>query len=278
MLRPNASFAHLSKLRLVAVLSGVVVLLWTALAVAFQPPPLRGHVVDTAGALTPEEARRLDGKLDSARQSKGFAVVVFITRSLEGETIEDVSYKTAKAWGVGAKGVDDGVVLVVAPTERKLRIETGKGVGGALTDLECAHIIRDTIGPKMKEGKTYAAVDAGTDRILAALVSGTAGGRSAPAKATPSKTNSGYEQGIGIAIFGGSIAFFLLLLAVVRRFTKRRGWSGHGDSTWTASSYDTSSSWSSSDSSWSSSDYSSSDSSYSGGGGDFGGGGSSGDY
>src|ERR1700679_3844186 len=123
--------------RLVAALAALVALVALAFpAFAFTPPALHGHVVDTAGALTAEEVAALDAKLDAVRQRSGFAVVAFVVGSLEGEPIDDVAYTTFNTWRVGEKGLDNGVLLVVAPNERKTRIETGKGVGGAPTDLQ----------------------------------------------------------------------------------------------------------------------------------------------
>lgn len=161
-----------------------------AQAATWTPPPLNGHVVDTARALTQDEARALDLKLDAARKQTGFAVVVLILPQLpEGLTIEDVGYAAGNAWGVGSKAGDDGVLLINAVAERKLRIETGKGVGGGLTDIESSHINREVIGPLLKEGRTYDAMNAGTDAILKALVENTPDGKSQSGmgKQTPSQ-------------------------------------------------------------------------------------------
>jgi uncharacterized protein len=93
-------------------------------------------VVDTAGALTASEREALDSKLDQVRLQTGLAVVVFYPGSLDGENVEDVAYQAFNQWGVGQKGKDNGVLLVLAKNERKVRIETGKGVGGELTDIQ----------------------------------------------------------------------------------------------------------------------------------------------
>ncbi len=136
---------------------------------AYTPPPLVGHVVDVPGALTASERSALDAKLDHARKSKGPAVAVLVVGPLDGTPIEDVAYQTFNTWAVGASGKDDGVLLVVAPSDRKIRIETGKGVGGALTDVQSSHINREIIGPALAKGDTYGALDRGTDAILSAL-------------------------------------------------------------------------------------------------------------
>src|SRR5262245_36716842 len=135
------------RLRFLAWVFAVVALLWAPLAHAFVPPRMSGHVVDTAGVLSPEQVMRLEHKLERARRETGFAVVVFVPASLEGESIADVAYTTFNTWKIGSAKGDDGVLLVIAPKEHETRIETGKGVGGALTDLQSSHINRDVIGP-----------------------------------------------------------------------------------------------------------------------------------
>ena len=128
-------------------------LLWVFPALAaYTPPPLVGHVVDVPGLLSGAERASLDRKLDQARKTRGYAVVVLVAGPLEGTPIEDVAYDTFNTWGVGEKGKDDGVLLVVAPHDRKIRIETGKGVGGALPDLAVSRINREIIGPGLAAG------------------------------------------------------------------------------------------------------------------------------
>src|SRR4051794_33772849 len=86
-----------------AMLLALATLLWTVTAAAFTPPKLEGHVVDTAGVLTAEQVLRLDAKLERARIEKGFAVVVFLPKSLGDESIDDVAYTTFNTWKVGSK-------------------------------------------------------------------------------------------------------------------------------------------------------------------------------
>lgn len=135
----------------------------------YVPPPLVGHVVDVPGLLGAGQRNALDQKLDRARKNHGPAVVVLVAGPLDGTPIEDVAYEAFNQWGVGAQGKDDGVLLVVAPSDRKIRIETGKGVGGALTDVQTSQINREIIGPALAAGDTYGALDRGTDAILEAL-------------------------------------------------------------------------------------------------------------
>jgi uncharacterized protein len=162
-----------------------------ARAATWTPPPLKGHIVDQAGALTELEARQLDRKLDRARKQSGFAIVVLLLPQLpEGLSIEDVGYQAGNAWGVGSKSGDDGVIVIASLGDRKVRIETGKGVGGALTDLQSSHIDREVIGPLLKEGHTYEAIDRGVEAILKELRENTPGGTSDPGR-DPSASRRG---------------------------------------------------------------------------------------
>jgi uncharacterized protein len=170
---------------------------------AFTPPPLNGHVVDTAGKLTDADIRYLDQKLDRLRRKTGFAIVAFVVGSLEGETIDDVAYKAFNAWEIGEKGRDNGVLLVIAPSDRKVRIETGKGVGGALTDLQSNDIIRGRINPLLQQDRFREAVDQGTTAIARTLVKGSPEDKpSAPpsARERPSLMNTLMLIGLGILV------------------------------------------------------------------------------
>jgi uncharacterized protein len=175
-------------------------------ATAWTPPPLNGHVVDTANALTRDQARALDLKLDSARKQTGFAIVVLILPQLpDGLTIEDVGYQAGNTWGVGSAKGDDGVLLINSVAEHKLRIETGKGVGGALTDVASSHINRDVIGPLLKEGRTYDAMNAGTDAILKELVDNTPGGKSEAGQGAQKSTKQPGKGGGKSAVESASL-------------------------------------------------------------------------
>lgn len=153
-------------------------------AEAFVPPAITGHVTDTAHALSESERLALDKKLEDYRLCSTNEVAVLITDSLQGGNVEDAAYTTFNTWKVGKAGADNGVLLVIAPTERQIRIETGKGVGGQLTDVESFHIIRDAIKPELKANHTFSAVDQGTNAIGSAL----GGCTMAPADQTVSTT------------------------------------------------------------------------------------------
>jgi uncharacterized protein len=256
---------------------------WCVSAEAYTPPPIRGHVTDMTGKLSPADITELNAKLSRFRAETTHEVAILLIPSLGGESIEDVAYDTFKEWKIGQKGADNGVLLVIAPGDRKVRIETGKGIGGALTDLQASQIIRTKIGPRLKEEKFREALEDGSDAILEALKSEPgAAKKPPPAELEKARKSELLSEILGM-LFGVFFVFGIggwVLWNAMRGSRKgvREGCASGGTTTESRSGSDYSSS--SSDYSSSSSDYSSSssDSSYSGGGGESGGGGSSDSY
>ena len=155
---------------LLALLCALALLLVGARAEAkYAPPPIAGHVTDAAGRLTPAEIASLDEKLANYRRCSSNHIAVFFPRSLEGNSIEDVAFITFNTWKIGEGKEDNGVLLVLATNERKVRIETGKGVGGELTDVASSHILRDDVNPNLKADRFFAAADRATTSIAKAL-------------------------------------------------------------------------------------------------------------
>jgi uncharacterized protein len=147
--------------------------LWLALLALAAPasaqtfPVNNGSpVVDQADILRPEQEFDLKSKSEAlfAQSKRAFAVVT--VKSLEGRPIEDYGYRLGRAWGLGQKGKDDGVILLVAPNERKVRIETGYGARVFLTDAVSSVIIREAILPKFKVGDYGGGIEAGADQII----------------------------------------------------------------------------------------------------------------
>ena len=129
-------------------------------------PPLQGRVQDLTETLTAEEKTILEQKLADFEKTKGSQVVVLIVPSTEEEAIEQFSIRVAEAWKIGRKGVDDGVILLVAKSDKKLRIEVGYGLEGALPDAICKRIIDEQIVPRFRAGKFAEGITAGVDSIL----------------------------------------------------------------------------------------------------------------
>ena len=123
-------------------------------------------MVDQADLLRPEQEVDLTSKLAALEAQSGRQLVVATVRSLEGRPIEDYGYRLGRAWGIGAEGKNDGVVLLVAPNERKVRIETGYGARVFLTDAVSSVIIRNAITPRFKAGDFAGGIGAGVDAII----------------------------------------------------------------------------------------------------------------
>jgi len=143
-----------------------------SLAVALDFPALSGRVVDEAGLLPAAERQSLENTLAAHEQATTNQVVVVTLNSLQGTTIEDFGYQLGRHWGIGQEGKDNGVLLIVAPNERKVRIEVGYGLEGVLTDAASKLIIENAIVPNFKQGLFAAGIVEGTDAILSALGGG----------------------------------------------------------------------------------------------------------
>lgn len=129
---------------------------------------LTGRVVDAAGLLSDAEERILTAKLAALEAHDGAQFVVVTTPSLRGEDINSYSINLARTWGLGSKDRNDGLMLLVAPNERRLRIEVGRGLEKTLPDELCGQIIRDVITPRFRQGDMARGIDAGVDALIAA--------------------------------------------------------------------------------------------------------------
>ncbi|MDE2562453.1 MAG: TPM domain-containing protein [Sphingomonadales bacterium] len=141
-----------------------------AAARVVAPLELTGRVVDDAHLLSAVEAQALDAKLAAIEKTAGPQFVVVTTPSLEGRDIADYSLALGNGWGVGDRTRNDGVLLVVAPNEQRVRIEVGKGLEKTLPDELCAQFIREIIVPHFKRGDFAGGITAGVDRIDAVLL------------------------------------------------------------------------------------------------------------
>jgi uncharacterized protein len=129
-------------------------------------PPLSGRVVDQTGTLSSGEVAALTQTLKDLETRKGSQIAVLIVPTTDQESIEQFSIRVAEAWKIGRKKIDDGALLVVAKNDRRLRIEVGYGLEGALTDATARRIIDEDITPKFKSGDFAGGISAGVDRII----------------------------------------------------------------------------------------------------------------
>lgn len=248
-----------------------IALLAAQTAVA-QPafPPLTGRVVDAADVIPPDVEQRIEGKLAGLESQSRRQLVVATIPSLQGYDIADYGYQLGRAWGIGSKERNDGALLIVAPAERKLRIEVGYGLEGVLTDGLSSLIINQTIVPAFKAGNMPAGIEAGADALIRQL--------SLPEDQARLAAQQAEAAPEGDPMFGVFFAFIFflvfvapLLRAVMFRRRKRYGPGGLG-SVILWNTLDTLGN------ARSSSGGGFSGGGFSGGGGSFGGGGSSGSW
>ena len=128
-------------------------------------PALRARVTDLTATLDVEQKSTLEKTLAAFEAKKGAQIAVLMVPTTEPETVEQYAVRVEEVWKLGRKGVDDVVLLVIAKNDRKLRIEVGYGLEGALTDAVAKRIIADDIVPRFKQGDFYGGVTAGVDRI-----------------------------------------------------------------------------------------------------------------
>jgi uncharacterized protein len=144
-----------------------LLLCWAFAAFAdIAVPPLVGRVVDQTATLSSDDVASLNQLLRDFEARKGSQVAVLIVPTTNPESIEQYSIRVAEVWKIGRKKIDDGVVLVVAKNDRKLRIEVGYGLEGALTDVTAKRIIDEYITPRFRSGDFSGGISAGVNQIL----------------------------------------------------------------------------------------------------------------
>ncbi len=146
----------------------VGLLLFNLTAFGLDVPPLKRHVTDLAGILTPSELNRLEENLIAFENETSNQIAVLIINSLEGEPIEQYSIRVADQWKLGTADRDNGVLLLIAVQDHQMRIEVGYGLEGVLTDLISSQIIRNVIAPEFNKGNYYTGIDQGLRAIMMA--------------------------------------------------------------------------------------------------------------
>jgi uncharacterized protein len=189
-------------------------------------PPLQARVTDTIGMLTPAQRSTLENVLKEQEDRTGNQIAVLLMGSTAPESIEQFSIRVADAWKLGRKGVDDGVILLVArdntPALRRLRIEAGRGVQGSLTDAQSHRILDEVIAPHFRQNDYYGGLSAGVSAIAALIDK-----ENLPAPA-PQAQQASQDEGIG-----SWLPFLLFaLFFIVPMFTRGRRRSRLGGNDW----------------------------------------------
>jgi uncharacterized protein len=136
---------------------------------ALDFPPLTGRVVDQANVMTPESRSELETKLKDLEDKSGIQLVVATVRSLQGGDIETYANELFRTWKLGQAQKNNGVLLLIAPNEHKVRIEVGYGLEGTLTDALSSVIISSAIVPRFKTGDFSGGISRGVDGIISVL-------------------------------------------------------------------------------------------------------------
>ena len=231
-------------------------------------PPLTGRVVDQANILDASARSRLDGKLAALEAKTTTQLVVVTLGSLQGYDIADYGYQLGRHWGIGQKGTNNGVMLIVAPAEHKVRIEVGYGLEGDLTDAVTRLIIANAILPRFRAGDVAGGTERGVDDIIQVLSGDAADFKKRAAEQADRSVGAGNPGSLVLVLLFVLLWWWMYSRGMRRgRFASRRssgwrfppmggGWSGGG---WSGGG-------------------SSGGGGFSGGGGSFGGGGSSGSW
>jgi uncharacterized protein len=240
-------------------------------------PPLTGRVVDDAHVLSAGTIRRLDAELAQLEAQTGHQLVVATVPDLQGYEIEDYGYQLGRTWALGKKGVNDGVILLVAPKERKVRIEVGYGLEPVLTDALTSVILQTKVLPQFKQGRIEQGIVDGAEAIIQqlALPADQAQAAAAQAAERPKVRQNG-PSAAHIPIVFIIIVVFWLLTTILRGFGGRGGRGGSG--LWWLLPLLLSSGGRRDGGGWGGGGGGGGGGGFSGGGGSFGGGGSSGNW
>lgn len=203
-------------------------------ALAFEAPAFQGDVLDETGTLSTEEQDTLRQRIRALRENSGVWAAVYVTKGLQGDSIENATVSIFEKWKLGQKGKDNGVLVLVVPSERKVRIEVGYGLEGSLTDVFCKRLIENVYKPAFRDQRFADGLMQGFD-AMALAVKG-----EAPALAPPDGAaeppQPELDGALASRLFGLTVMFNLLpaaLYALAWRYGRSKGRT-KGNSLWNA--------------------------------------------
>ena len=203
-------------------LSFLLLLIASFLALAIEVPPLRGRVNDYAGVMSQDQVRALESQLAQFEQETGHQIAVLTIPTLDGEDIEGFSIRVAENWKIGKKGFDNGVILLVAVKDRKLRLEVGYGLEGVLPDAIADRIIREYIVPRFRAQDYAGGIISGIDAVQKVI-------KQEPLPESARKPNQGPQSDFNsLAMFAIALAIFALMAFSSGRRRGNQMWSGRG--------------------------------------------------
>ncbi|MEE1877129.1 TPM domain-containing protein [Altererythrobacter litoralis] len=213
-------------MRALALILAAFAALISAPVAAQEFPALTGRVVDAANIIPDATEAELNRKLEELEAQTQRQLVIATIPDLQGYDIADYGYQLGRAWGIGDAERNDGALLIVAPSERKVRIEVGYGLEGYLTDALSSLIINNAILPRAREGDLAGGIVAGTDAIIQQLQLPEEEARAIAADAGKKReSDSGFPVG---AIFWIAFILFFFVLPMLRGRRRRRRYRGKG--------------------------------------------------
>ena len=194
-------------------------IIWANITIAedkVEIPKPEKHVTDLTNTLSDHDIEYLSNKLRQFEDSKGSQITVLVLPSTKSEEIEQFSIRLAEAWKVGRKNVDDGVIIVVAKSDRKARIEVGYGLEGAIPDIYAKRIIENIMLPQFRNGDFSGGIDAAADALI-----GIINGEELPPALKQNKKPKSKGSGSRFSVFG--IIIFFVIMSLVRNALKKKG-------------------------------------------------------
>ena len=198
-------FKASSRILILLLLASCLLLSQFAHAELLPVPTLKARVTDLTQTLSTAQQAQLEQKLAAFEQEKGSQIAVLIVPSTQPEDIAQYSIRVTDAWKLGRKGIGDGVLVLIAKGDRKMRIEVGRGLEGAIPDLYAKRIVSEVLAPHFKQGDFYGGIDAATQKLI-----GLVNGEALPAPAKTAKGDGGIGSLLPLLLFGGLISGMML--------------------------------------------------------------------
>lgn len=176
-----------------------------ALAALVEVPAFSAYVVDLTQTLSASQQSALEEKLTNFQATKGSQIAVLIVPTTQPEAIEQYAIRVVDEWKVGRENIDDGLLVLVAKDDRKMRIEVGYGLEGAVTDLYAKRIISETMTPHFKQGDFAGGIDAAVNQLIGLIE-----GEPLPAPTQPRINANQLEDLLPMLLFGGLISGMML--------------------------------------------------------------------
>ena len=196
---------YFSRLILAVIFFCLLLISQLAFAELVAIPELSTRVTDLTQTLSANEQAQLEQKLAAFEAKKGSQIAVLVVPTTQPEDIAQYALRVVEKWKIGREKTDDGLLVLIAKDDRKMRIEVGYGLEGAVPDLYAKRIISEVIGPKFKQGDFYGGLDAGVDKLI-----GLVDGEALPAPGSAKFNGLGVMDILPMLLFGGLISGLIL--------------------------------------------------------------------